>query len=523
MEKINSINPATLETVGQTEQTPPEKIEEIVLNAHKAFLRWRGSGLDKRSQIIKEAQQLLLAHKENISRLITLEMGRPINESLALEVSGAIDIMGYYAKRANKFLDDRKIPLHHMLFKRRKSYMYFEPLGVLGIISPWNWPLLIPIGIIVPALLSGNTVIFKPSEFTPLTGQKIRDIFIEAGVPEHSFQIVQGGAAQGQALINAGIEKIFFTGSTGVGHNIFKQCACLLMKNVLEMGGSDPAIVCEDADLDITSSGLIWGGFCNCGQNCNSIEHIYLNEKIEARLITLLIEKTKQIRSGNGLDNDTDMGPLGNQAQLEKMEDFVKQAQEKGAKVLCGGKRINKKGYFFEPTLILWDKSIPQPVNKEIFGPIVLLTPVKDDDEAIALANHSTFGLASSIWTGSKNRGEKLSRRIEAGTVMINDVIVSFGIAEAGWTGIKNSGLGWVHGEKGLDEMVNIKYINRDPQSHTQKLWWFPYTTKMLESMKKGLDLLFSKSISKRIAAIPGVLKSFASYLFINRKKKDKM
>lgn len=523
MEKIKSINPATLEIIGQVEQTPPEKVKEMVFDARQAFPEWRGSGLDKRSRIIKEAQQLLLARKENFSRLVTLEMGRPINESLVLEVSGAIDIMGYYPKRANKFLGDRRIPLHHMLFKRRESYLYFEPLGVLGIISPWNWPLLIPLGSIVPALLSGNAVIFKPSEFTPLIGHKIRELFIEAGVPEHIFQIVHGCAAQGQAIINAGVEKIFFTGSTGVGHTIFQQCARLLMKNVLEMGGSDPAIVCEDADLDITSSGLIWGAISNCGQNCNSIERILLNEKIKDPLITLLTEKTKQIRSGNGLDSDTDMGPLGNQAQLEKMENFVKHAQEKGAKVLYGGKRIDRKGYYFEPTLILWDKSIPHPVNKEIFGPIVLLTPVKDDNEAIALANRSNFGLASSIWTGSKKRGEKLSRRIEAGTVMINDVIVSFGISEAGWTGIKKSGIGWVHGEKGLDEMVNIKYINRDPQSHTQKPWWFPYTTKMMQSMKKGLDLLYSKSISKRIAAIPRVLASFAGYLFINLKKKDKM
>jgi len=520
---ITSINPATLEILGEVEITPPEAVEGIVQKAREAFPKWRDAGLKERATRIRNVQQLLLERSEDIARLITQEMGRPLTESLVLEVQASLDVTGYYAKRAHTYLDDRRVPLHHLLFMRRKSTMHHEPLGVLGIISPWNWPLLIPMGGIIPALLSGNAVVFKHSELTPLTAVKIQALFTDAGIPESIFQIVQGGSEIGKALVGSSIEKIFFTGSTEVGKEVLRQASHTLKKSVLEMGGSDPAIVCDDADLDITSSGLIWGGFSNCGQNCNGIERVYVHEKIADELITLMTEKIQRLRIGNGMDTETDMGPLASEAQRIKIEAIIEMAVEMGAEVTLGGRRIERTGYFFEPTLIRWDKSLLQPMDIEIFGPIIYYTPVSDDDEAVRLANRSKFGLAASVWTENPKRGNAIARRIEAGTVMINDSIVSFGMPEAGWTGIKNSGIGWVHGGKGLDEMVNIKYINRDPQSHTQKLWWFPYSEGMIRGMKAALAFLFSKNLWKKTASIPRVLQSFTSYLLLNRKRNDKL
>lgn len=520
---ITSINPATLEIVGEVETTPPEMVENIVQGVWEAFPAWRDLDLDERARILKRAQQFLLERSEEFARLITMEMGRPVTESMVLELGSSIDVIGYYAKRAHRFLDDRRVPLHHLLFKRRESTIHFEPLGVLGVISPWNWPLLIPLGGIVPALLSGNGVVFKQSELTPLMAVKIRELFLDAGVPEAIFQVVQGGVGVGKALVDSSVEKIFFTGSTEVGQKVLEQAGRSLKKSVLEMGGSDPAIVCDDADLEITSSGLVWGGFSNCGQNCNGVERVYVDEKIADGFIELMVDKTKKLRIGNGLNPETDMGPLASEAQLIKTEAIVEMAVSVGARVLLGGRRAeNLTGYFFEPTLIQWDKSVPQPTDIEIFSPIVFITEVSDDTEAIRLANHSRFGLAGSVWSGNPKRAKQIARSIESGTVMINDVIVSFGMTEAGWTGIKNSGIGWVHGEKGLDEMVNIKYINRDPQSHTQKLWWFPYSEKIIHAMKAGLVFLFSQGLMKRLNVIPQVLKSFTSYLLLNRKRTDK-
>jgi succinate-semialdehyde dehydrogenase/glutarate-semialdehyde dehydrogenase len=521
---IFSINPATLETVGEVKITTPESVETAVRTAWSGFPGWRDLGLFKRAEVIKSAQQLFLDRKEEVARLITLEMGRPFCESLVLEVQSSIDLMGYYARRAKKLLEDRRVPLHSIFFRRRESILHFEPLGVLGIICPWNWPLLIPLGGIVPALLSGNGVVFKPSEITPLTGELIREFFLDAGVPENIFQIVHGVGTTGSALVNSSVEKIFFTGSTEVGQKVMEQAAIGLKKSVLEMGGNDPAIICDDADQEITSSGMVWGGYSNCGQNCNGIERIYVHESIADSVIDNMLKKIKRLRVGNGMESHVDIGPLASEMQLKKIEAIVKNADEMGAECLTGGQRIKGlPGYFFEPTLYLWNRSISRPPDQEIFGPVVYITPVKDDEEAVQLSNNSTFGLTASVWTENVRRGREVAHLIEAGTVMINDVIVSFGITEASWTGIKNSGIGWVHGEKGLDEMVNIKYINRDPQSHSQKFWWFPYSQDMLTAIRAGMNFLFARNLKRRISGVLKVIRFFSGYLLLNRKRSDKL
>jgi succinate-semialdehyde dehydrogenase/glutarate-semialdehyde dehydrogenase len=522
--KIASTNPATREIIDRVTITSQTEVNNLAERASQAFPSWRDKGYEKRARIIKNAQQLLLEKSETFARLITQEMGRPYVESLTIEIPGTVDLMGYYAKRAEEFLNTQSLPLHNLFFKRRKSTIHIEPLGLLGIISPWNWPLLIPVGCLVPALLAGNAVLFKPSEITPLLSIKIRELFLEAGVPEDILQIVQGYAPAGRALVDSSVEKVFFTGSTEVGQKIMTHASNSLKKVVLEMGGSDPAIVCADANLDNCSSGILWGGFNNCGQNCNSIERVYVNKHVYDRFINALLEKLDQLHIGNGMDVNTDIGPLATEMQLAKMVSIVKKAEEQGGRILAGGNVLNvERGYFFEPTVILWDRSLPPPSDEEIFGPVIYTTPVVDDHEAIFLANRSSFGLSSSVWTSSLKRGELIAQRIESGSVMVNDSVVSFGIAEASWTGIKKSGIGWVHGKKGMDEMVNFKYIYGDPQFRQQKFWWFPYSNKMIIAMKKGMIFLFGKSLRKKICALPQTLKHFFSYLVFNRKRNDKL
>ncbi|MBN2415031.1 aldehyde dehydrogenase family protein [bacterium] len=521
---LASINPADGSTIGEVPLTPADTIESIVADARRAFPAWGRAPLRDRAHAVKRAQQLLLERSDEFAALATAEMGRPVNESLSIEITGCLDLLGYYAANAGKFLNDQRVPLHNLLFRRRKSSLHFEPLGVLGIIAPWNWPLLIPLGGIVPALLSGNCVVFKHSHLTPLLADRLHRLFLDAGIPEHVFQIVQGGADQGRALVDSSVEKIFFTGSTAVGKMIYRQAAASLKKCVLEMGGSDPAIVCGDADIEYTSSGILWGGFCNCGQNCNSIERVYVHRTVSDAFTARLVEKVKTLRIGAGDDPETDIGPLASADQLNKIDDMVRRSLNAGAEPLCGGKRgAGAKGYFYEPTVLLWNGKEASVTREEFFGPVVNVFPVDSEDEAVARANDSDFGLASSVWTGDAKKGMRIARRLEAGTVMINDVIVSFGMAEAGWTGIKKSGIGWVHGEKGLDEMVNIKYINRDPQDQLQKFWWFPYTHTMLTSMRKGMQFMFSGSVVRRLTTVPGTLRAFTGYLLSNRRRGDKV
>jgi acyl-CoA reductase-like NAD-dependent aldehyde dehydrogenase len=365
--------------------------------------------------------------------------------------------------------------------------------------------------------------VFKPSELAPLVGEKFRALFLEAGVPEDVFQVVQGGPDVGRALVDSNVEKIFFTGSTEVGRRIMARAAPNLKKCVLELGGNDAAIICDDADLENASSGIVWGAFSNCGQNCNAVERVYVDASVSEDFMRLVVQKVKALRVGNGIEYGTDVGPLVSETQLQKMGGIVERAVGAGAEILTGGKRLQgMTGYFFEPTVILWDGAM-HPADEEIFGPILHIVPVKDDDEAIQLANRSTFGLAASVWTQDLKRGFRIAERIESGSVTVNDVIMSYGIPEAERTAMKNSGVGWANGRKGLEEMVNIQTIHADPQCHTQNFWWFPYKESVVRTMKAGMDFLFARGWGKRMRAIPRVMRGFAGYLLLNRRRSDKL
>jgi acyl-CoA reductase-like NAD-dependent aldehyde dehydrogenase len=521
-DKIVSFNPATLEKAGEVDATPPGRASEIVREAREAQRAWRGLGVRRRAGILLEARRLLLDRAESIGRTITEEMGRPFTESMVMEVEAGLDVLGHSARRGLKILTDRPLRLHNPFFLRRESRVLCEPLGVVAVIAPWNWPLLIPLGCIAPALAAGNAVVFKPSELTPLVGERIHDLFRDAGVPEGVFQTIQGGGAVGEALVGSGADKVFFTGSTAVGSRIMEQAGRTLTPVVLELGGSDPAIVCDDADLDTATSGILWGGMNNCGQNCNSIERVYVHEAVADRFLELLTGKMRRLRVGNGLDPDTDVGPLASEAQAAKMETVIRKAKSQGGSVIAGGRRIRGPGgHFFEPTLIAWERTRP-PFQDEIFGPVMTVTVFERDDEAVRLANHSPFGLAASIWTRDRSRARALAPQIEAGTVMVNDAVVSFGIPEASWTGLKRSGFGWVHGDKGFDEMVNLKYYHRDPLDRGQKFWWFPYGSGMVKDMTAGLRFLFGRGVWSRLRAAPAVAAAFGGYLLWNRKRRGK-
>ncbi len=521
---LTTINPATGETLASVPVTPTEKIFDIVTATNGAWRKWRSLGLKRRAQILNRAKRLLFQQSHSFAELISMEMGKPYIESLAMEVEATIDLFGYYTGKGCKLLSDRPLSLNNIFFKRRTCYIHHQPLGTLAIISPWNWPLLIPMGSIIPALLAGNAVIFKHSEHTPLIAQRIEALLWQAGVPRDVYQTVYGQGEAGEALVSSDVAKIFFTGSTDVGQKVMQQAAKSLKKAVLELGGNDPALICADADIENSSSGILWGAFNNCGQNCNSVERVYVNKTIADRFIERLLYKTKLLRLGEGTNHNTDLGPLAFRQQLNKISNIVEQAKEQGDQLLCGGEPLaSMKGCFYQPTIFLRKASVMHPPDQEIFGPVLFITPVDDDEHALKLANTSNFGLSASVWTENIKRGQHLAYDLACGNVMINDCIVSFGMAEISWTGVKQSGIGWVHGEKGLDEMVNIQYITIDKQSRIQKFWWFPYTEKMVQAMRAGLEFLFAASWRKKTKALPSVLTHFTAYFVKNSKRTDKL
>ena len=523
MSKLISVDPATGHKNAEVNATPLHQIPEMLTAARKAFESWHTSELKTRQWIIARFRNILLDERDEIARLITREMGRPLAESLAVELEACLDLVDYELKAAGRILKDRRVPLHNIFFLRRGSRVMPLALGVFGIISPWNWPLLIPLGCIVPALLAGNCVIHKHSEVTPLLSEKMLDMFENAGLPDHVFQIVQGDGHAGHALAGSGVDKIFFTGSTSVGVKVMETAAHSLTPVVLELGGQDAAIVCRDADIACAASGLVWGAFMNAGQNCNSVERIYVDRSVAGQFRDQFIAGTLKLRSGNGLSADTDMGPLATRKQIRKMGHLKRHARSRGARLLTGGRTVSgKPGFFHEPTVFWYEGKLSSPWDDEVFGPLVSITPFETEEEAVRLANANQFGLTASVWTKNRKKGHAIARRLETGTVMINDCIVSFGMPEAGWTGIKKSGIGYMHGRKGFEEMVCLKYVNWDPQYRRQKYWWFPVSGSMIEGMKAGMTFLYDRHVFRKARALPRVLRAFAPELLLNIRNKKR-
>jgi succinate-semialdehyde dehydrogenase/glutarate-semialdehyde dehydrogenase len=404
--------------------------------------------------------------------------------------------MDYFARETAKLLRDEKFTLS--VFRNKKSSVRCFPLGVVGIISPWNYPFSIPIGEVVMGLMAGNAVLLKPSEYTPLVGLWIGELFRAAGLPAGILQVLTGDGTTGAALVESAIDKIFFTGSIRTGRKIAEIAAHRLMPVVLELGGKDAMIVCADAPFERTVNGALWGAFTNCGQTCASVERLYVVESIAERFINAVVEKTKTLRVGS--EGTVDIGPLNNARQLEIVAEQVNDAIAKGARALTGGGRIERlPGYFFEPTVLVNVNNSMRLMQEETFGPVLPIVVVKDEAEAIREANHSNYGLLASVWTKDTNRGKALAAQVEAGTIIINDVIYTHGAAETPWFGVKESGLGITHSKHGLREFVRMKHINWDMMPMKTNLWWFPYSAKQERALKLLMVLLHKWGLKKWI------------------------
>lgn len=500
MQRIVALNPATGEILRELECAGERDVIAVVERARIAQAAWAELGVRRRIEILREFQARLYARKSEIAAVITREAGKPLVEALVTEVLVVLDAARFLIDNAWSLLRDEPVPHGNLVTKLKRGWLVREPHGVVGIISPWNYPFSIPATETLAALVAGNAVVLKPSEFTSLVALELASLLHAAGVPDPAFQVVIGEGPVGAALLRSPIDKLVFTGSVTTGKRIAAAAAERLLPVVLELGGKDPMLVLDDADVDVASSAAVWGAFVNAGQACLSVERCYVHRSLYESFAAACAEKTKQLRIGNGMDSHTDVGPMIRERQVQIVESHVEDAKARGAQVLCGGKRLPELGpNFYSPTVLAGVTHEMRIMREETFGPVLPIMACADDDEAVRVANDSEYGLAASVWTGDSKRGERLARRIHAGTVMVNDVVSCFGISEAPHGGVKASGVGRTHGRFGLDEMVRVKYLDMDRLPGMKKVWWHGYGESFRRQMEGFLDMQFARGMGKRL------------------------
>ncbi len=500
---IKSWAPATGDLLGEVRVSTKEEVVAAVARARKAQSAWGVLPVEERCERLLRLRDALVERADEIVDVVSRECGKPRHDCLSHEVMITVDLLTYYCKSASRILAAHDIGLH--LLKHKKSSVHYAPRGVVGIISPWNFPFVIPMGDVVAALVTGNAVVLKPSEVTPLSIQKAKEIFDGTGLPEDLFTVVYGYGDTGQALIESGIQKLVFTGGVETGKRVAAACGANLVPCVMELGGKAPLIACADCDVDRTARAIVFGGFVNSGQVCISVERVYAHEVIHDDLVARVKELTSALRQGDPQGDVTvDVGAIINPKQIEVAEKHIEDAVAKGAKVVTGGKRRAGPGQFFEPTVLTGCNHTMTVMKQEIFGPIVPIQKVASEDEAIRLANDSHLGLNAYVFTKNREKGKRIAQRIEAGSVCVNDVLLNYAAAEAPFGGIKQSGFGRVHGDEALRDMCDARHVfsGRVPEPAADPLW-FPYSNKAYRWQMRMLRAVFSRgSIVKRIGKL---------------------
>jgi succinate-semialdehyde dehydrogenase/glutarate-semialdehyde dehydrogenase len=503
MGSLESLNPATGELVGAVETIEPKGVGAVVADVAEVQPFWAQLSLADRARYMRRAADVLVDEVDEVAELLTREQGKPITESYTMEVVGTIDALNWCADHGPKLLAEEPIPMRQPLFLSKQAKFTYQPLGVVGVIAPWNYPWSIPFDEVAIALMAGNGVVLKPASLTPLLGERIQSIFDKAGFPEGLVRTVHGGGQIGQALCEApGVRKVFFTGSVEVGRRVGEICAKQLKGSVLELGGKDPQIVCADADLANAVSGCVWGGFANSGQTCSGIERTYVVSEVADAFLEGVVRETERLTVGDPLSYDTEIGPMVSPDQFQIVTELVDDALASGAERLTGGPREidGFTGKFIAPTVLAGVEDEMRIMNEEIFGPVVPIVVVESEQEAMERANDSNFGLGASVWTKDRAKGERMAREIESGMVWINDHSFTHAAMQCAWGGVKDSGVGRSHSKFGFYECVDVKTVAWEP-GLARNFWWQPYDATMGQAVRSAARLLYGRN-GHRIKAL---------------------
>ena len=500
---LESFSPTSGKRLGSVPRIAPDDVQGVVDEVAQVQPIWAQLRPEDRARYLRRAAQVILDDIDQIRDLISSEQGKPRTEAYIMEILPTVDALNWVADEGPEILADEAIENPQPFLKTKRSAFAYEPLGVVAVIAPWNYPWSIPLGEVAMALLAGNGVVLKPASLTCLVGERIRQVFERAGLPEGLVRAVHGGGAVGNALVESSVAKVFFTGSVEVGRGIGEACARAMKGSVLELGGKDPMIVLADAQLPNAVGGALWGGFANAGQTCSGIERVYVMREVADRFIADVVAGARRLRVGDPLDWRTQVGPMVSHEQFETVCELVDDAVAAGARLECGGPVAvaGLEGAFYAPAVLTGVTHDMRIMREEIFGPVLPIVTVDSEQEAIGLANDSEFGLGASVWTRDRPKGERIAREIRSGMVWINDHMYSHGACQCSWGGVKNSGLGRAHSKFGFYECVNIKLVTWEP-SRMRDFWWYPYDETLGRAVRASAKLIYSRREADRQRAL---------------------
>ncbi len=496
---VESRDPATGEVWSRHESATSGQVAEAIARARRAQRAWQARTVGERAALLRRFHRVLFERRAEVAAIIERENGKPPVEALS-EVMVTLDFARFYAsRRALRVLRPDSRTASGPPMWRKRVLVREEPFGVVGVISPWNYPFMLPAAIVLPALVAGNAVILKPSEFTAESGLVIDRLFDAAGLPPDLLQVLPGARTTGAALVDQGCDKIFFTGSEATGRKVATECGARLIPCVLELGGSDAALVLDDADLERAAEGLVWGRFSNSGQTCVAPKRVFVEERVYDRFAALLAERVRRLKAGTDR-SAADLGPLIRPEQTDRLRGQLDDALARGAHVAA--RAVSGDDHVFAPVLLTDVSPDARVLREETFGPLLPLVRVRDDDEAAARANDSPYGLSASVWTGNRRRALALAARLETGSVVVNDSVIVAGMSDVPHGGVKASGSGRAHGVAGLRECVRSKAVVLERLPRLRQVWWYPYGPALREALDAAIVALHDRGWVRRARAL---------------------
>lgn len=503
--ELVSVDPATLEPIGRVPVTPPEALTEALAEARMAQEAFAREPLETRGRLLRRLAHALVEDADAVARTVSSESGKPLPEAFAHDVLVAVEACRWLSGNLERVLREERLPISQLVLRHKRGWIRYEPRGVVAIVTPWNYPLAIPVRQAAAAVAAGNAAVIKPSELTPLTGAWVEELFLRAGAPPGLVRVVQGsGETLGDALVrHRGVHAVVFTGGADAGRSVAQAAAERLCPAILELGGKDAMLVLDDADLDRAVEGALWGAFANCGQACSGIERIAVAPALHDELVERLAARARSLRLGHGLEPGVELGPLVSEPHRSRFEGLVADAVEQGSEVAVGGARpaTPLPGWFHEPTLLLGEPREARLRSEELFGPAAVVVSMDNDDAMARWVNDSPFALGTSVWTRDEARGRAIAARVETGSVWLNDHAYSFGAPQAPWIGRRSSGSGTTSSRHGLYALSHLKYVDADRGWLTPG-WWYPYAENLADGLRGVIGGLYAERPGARMRAL---------------------